>query len=692
MIEMLKNAFDSFWLRIKFINTSTLIFVFLSALFAFSYFSVNISSQVSSGVVADSEIKSNTPIKHIIVISQGKRTFDNYFGTFPGANGLPANLTVPLNPFPQPLLKFTVDAWFKTNNTFSKTAFLVNKGGIGVDTPGKNMNFGVWMNSRGNVEGGFENKNGTDYTVSSNKTYNDGKWHNAAITYNGNSELNLFLDGNLSDTTRTEGAIPDFTVTQPVRIGSNSLHPDNYFKGSIDEVRVWNRNLENSEISKGYYSNNFDNRGQLVYLPFKDSDTKSNATISNSSKSGSVVLNGIYLNGTSYRDADVNSLQGTKSLKPYNLDKTKTDAPFDSSKAYKISYNRGKMDGFLIAQISNGADPNLVMGYYNDKQLPYYWKLASEFVLADNFFAPTMETGLANQVFLYTAAPAEYQKNASFRGYINLNKTIFDELQAHSVPWKVYVQNYDPALNYTNPEVSKNRFINLLPAIPRFVDNKTLNSNIVDLVNYFRDLRSGNFPAVSYIVAPDADESSPRDASSGQVFASSLVLALMKSNYWNDSAFIITYRESGGWYDHVAPPTIDGQLYGFRLPTLIVSPFAKPGYVDPVLYDVTSILKFIESNYGLPALSTRDAKANNMLNAFNFTQPPTKPLQLISNEIQNATKENGAAIHKYGESIYLVNLVYIVVLCLIPVIGIVIWILPRWRGKLNVIQGGKRQQ
>src|SRR4026208_471096 len=68
--------------------------------------------------IADSELKTNTPIKHVIVISQGKRSFDNYFGTFPGSNGLPQNLSIPFNPFPPPLQKFTVAAWFNTNNTF----------------------------------------------------------------------------------------------------------------------------------------------------------------------------------------------------------------------------------------------------------------------------------------------------------------------------------------------------------------------------------------------------------------------------------------------------------------------------------------------------------------------------------------------------------------------------------------------
>src|SRR6187431_2372124 len=87
--------------------------------------------------IADSELKTNTPIKHIIVISQGKRTFDNYFGTFPGANGIPANMSVPLNPFPPPFVKFSISVWFSTNNTLSKNGFLVNKGGLGVETPGK---------------------------------------------------------------------------------------------------------------------------------------------------------------------------------------------------------------------------------------------------------------------------------------------------------------------------------------------------------------------------------------------------------------------------------------------------------------------------------------------------------------------------------------------------------------------------
>src|SRR4249920_3227126 len=299
------NIFHSF----RFTPTTIII---LSVLFLFSYLLNGHISVEVFGIVPNSDVKSNTPIKHIIVISQGKRSFDNYFGTFPGANGFPANLTVPLNPYPQPLLKFTVAAWFNSNNSLSKSGFLINKGGTGVETPGKNMNYGIWMNSRGNLIGGFENKSGTDYHVTSNHTYNDGVWHNVVVTYNGNSELKLFIDGNLSGTTKTGGAIPDFAVTEPLRIGSNSYRPDNFFNGSIDEVRVWNRSLENSEILKGYHTNTFDSAGQLVYLPFKDNDKKSDA--SNAIKSGTLKPYGIYLNGSSYKDV---ISQGKRSFDNY---------------------------------------------------------------------------------------------------------------------------------------------------------------------------------------------------------------------------------------------------------------------------------------------------------------------------------------------------------------------------------------
>ena len=214
-----------------------------------------------------------------------------------------------------------------------------------------------------------------------------------------------------------------------------------------------------------------------------------------------------------------------------------------------------------------------------------------------------MKSGLTNELFLYTGGPGDYQKNVSLSSTPNSNKSIFNELQNSGRSWKIYAEDYTQVLNRTKFAKKKGE-TNILSSMNRFLDNQTLNSNIAALSEYFRDLNNNNsdFPEVAYIVAPTFSETSPRDASLGQEFVSALVLALMKSKHWNDSAFIITYRESGGWYDHVPPPISDGQPFGFRLPTLVISPFSKAGYVDSTLYDVTSILKFIEYNYGLSPL------------------------------------------------------------------------------------------
>jgi phospholipase C len=119
---------------------------------------------------------------------------------------------------------------------------------------------------------------------------------------------------------------------------------------------------------------------------------------------------------------------------------------------------------------------------------------------------------------------------------------------------------------------------------------------------------------------------------------------------------------------------------------LIISPFAKKGYVDSTFYDVTSILKFIEYNYGLSPLSVRDAKANNMLEAFEFTLAPQKRLVLNSSAVQDEIQDRGKIRDNTGENIYKVNLVYLVVISIIPVIGLITWILSRRRtAKLDFI-------
>jgi phospholipase C len=159
----------------------------------------------------------------------------------------------------------------------------------------------------------------------------------------------------------------------------------------------------------------------------------------------------------------------------------------------------------------------------------------------------------------------------------------------------------------------------------------------------------------------------------------------MKSKHWDDSAFIITYRESGGWYDHVPPPKINGKTYGFRVPTLIISPYAKKGYVDNTLYDASSILKFIEYNYNILAMGKRDADANNMMQAFNFTKEPREPLILKSDYVRNLTQEIKINMDK-SKSVTIVYLVYLTILPIIAIIGFVIyWTVYRRQNKPDLV-------
>jgi phospholipase C len=102
----------------------------------------------------------------------------------------------------------------------------------------------------------------------------------------------------------------------------------------------------------------------------------------------------------------------------------------------------------------------------------------------------------------------------------------------------------------------------------------------------------------------------------------------MQSPYWNSTAILLTWDDYGGWYDHVPPPQVDAYGYGFRVPCLIISPYARQGFIDHTVADHTSMLKFIESVYGLPPLAQRESAASNLFEAFDFSQSPRPPLVL----------------------------------------------------------------
>ncbi len=305
-----------------------------------------------------------------------------------------------------------------------------------------------------------------------------------------------------------------------------------------------------------------------------------------------------------------------------------------SAATYHDQYDNGKMDAFVSALNSRNQNGRLTMGYSDDRDIPYYWNLADNFVLFDHFFSSAKDGSFANHMYWVAGIPPVTQKGQKLSDMLANVPTIFDRLQAAGVSWKFYVQNYDPTLTYRNLGTSGNRASQVIwvPLLnfDRFIDDPALSSHIVDLSQYFIDVQNGTLPSVAYLIPSGASEHPPSSLKTGQTFVKTLIQELMRSSAWNSSAFLLAYDDWGGWYDHVLPPQVDQYGYGPRVPAILVSPYAKKGYIDSTVLDFTSILKFIEQNWSVASLAQRDANANNFLSAFDFSQAPRSP-DFISN-------------------------------------------------------------
>src|SRR5688500_5417696 len=165
------------------------------------------------------------------------------------------------------LTEFALGTWFRTTQNSTESGFIVNKGGLNTDEEGMNLNYGIWTNEEGGIDGGFETSAGDDFIIASREKYNDGNWHYATLTFNG-SALFLFVDGKPIGNKLFIKGTPDNTGTQPLRIGANSLDEDKFFTGDVDEIRVWNRALNMSEVEQAYLENKINPTGQVLFLNY----------------------------------------------------------------------------------------------------------------------------------------------------------------------------------------------------------------------------------------------------------------------------------------------------------------------------------------------------------------------------------------------------------------------------------------
>jgi phospholipase C len=287
----------------------------------------------------------------------------------------------------------------------------------------------------------------------------------------------------------------------------------------------------------------------------------------------------------------------------------------------------GTMAGFTAANIT-AADPKgaRAMSFYTAADLPYYYALYSTFAMGDRYFSSVPGPTFPNRFYLLAGTSFGHIRNdlPPLDGFTQ--RSIFNLLDEAKVSWKVYFSEVPFAAEFS------------------YVREHAL-GHLAPITQYYADAASGDLPQVSFVdpilLAPPAlenDEHPPSNVQVGEDFAAGVIGSLMRSPAWSSSALFLTYDEHGGFYDHVAPPpapvpdSIAPMLqpgdtaaafdhYGVRVPAVVVSPYAKAHFVSHVVHDHTSILRFIETRFGLPALTNRDAQADPMLEFFDFSHP-----------------------------------------------------------------------
>ena len=357
--------------------------------------------------------------------------------------------------------------------------------------------------------------------------------------------------------------------------------------------------------------------------------------------------------------------------------------------------NGGKMDGFLRqrALAANtckfAQDPQCapgtardVMGYHTGAEIPNYWAYAKNFVLQDHMFEPVKSWSLPDHLYLVSAWSARCANNLP-RSCVNniggpdkgkaIGQAVDQELtvgstsidlawtditwllHAHHVSWRYYVQKgaqpdcaNDSALA-CSPIQQRASTPGIWNPLPLFNDVQQDHqvSNVQSLGSYFAAARAGTLPSVTWVTPSQLDsEHPPSSVHQGQAYATAVINAAMRSPDWDSTAIFLSWDDWGGFYDHVAPPAVDQNGYGLRVPSLVISPYARRGYLDHQILSSDAYLKFIEDDFlggarlnpatdgrpdPRPDVREVEAVLGNLEQDFDFNQPARAPVLLATN-------------------------------------------------------------
>jgi phospholipase C len=366
--------------------------------------------------------------------------------------------------------------------------------------------------------------------------------------------------------------------------------------------------------------------------------------------------------------------------------------PHGSSNA-SADINSGKMDGF-VGQAEKGkrgcvatVDPNCtnsvktdVMGYKDARDIPNYWAYASNYVLQDHMFQPNASWSFPQHLYLVSEWSAKCSgkddpmscttnidapgnplvggagkingQDQAARNFAWTSLTYL--LYKLQVSWRYYVAEGQTAdcedgAAVCPPKDQKVGTPDIWNPLPGFTDVRTDGQvgNVQTIDHFYADAKAGHLPAVSWIAPNGAvSEHPPGLVSTGQAYVTTLIDTIMRTPEWSSTAIFLSWDDWGGFYDHVAPPTVDGAGYGLRVPGIVISPYARHGYIDHQILSQDAYVKFIEDAFlggarldpktdgrpdSRPDVRENNPTLGNLLSDFDFNQPPRAPLVLDPN-------------------------------------------------------------
>jgi phospholipase C len=356
-----------------------------------------------------------------------------------------------------------------------------------------------------------------------------------------------------------------------------------------------------------------------------------------------------------------------------------------SASASIQSVNGGKMDGFVaVAEnsprgCSSQVDPACsatapidVMGYHDAREIPNYWRYAHDYVLQDKMFEPVASWSLPAHLYLVSewsarcgslVDPASCQNNIvgpwgplqverASRGFPSLVGFPWTDLtfllHAHGVDWGYYVEpgsEPDCANDQATcaPVPQRARTPGIWNPLPLFADVKSNGQvgNVQPTTAFRAAARAGTLPTVSWVVpSQENSEHPPASVARGEAWVTGLINDVMRGKSWRSTAIFLSWDDWGGFYDHVVPPGVDTNGYGLRVPGLVISPYAKRGFVDHQVLSHDAYVKFIEDDFlggarldpatdgrpdPRPNVREDAARLGDLRRDFDFSQPPRRP-------------------------------------------------------------------